>query len=160
MLLHIKWKIGGGVMHVNVIFEGGLSLWEPLENRRGRGSKIRKFCERYLWMAPYPDLSSSDSVGERFERVKLFCFITDGMKDEIESWKFEVGTWCVLGMLLLFLRCCRCCCSSLSLRWSSWDLQDVAASRPSWAGCNTSSVEYITEWKSTGLDLQVIRGQI
>ena len=45
-----------------------------------------------LFVLAYPDLSSSDSVGERFERVKLFCCITDGMKDEIESWKFEVGT--------------------------------------------------------------------
>ena len=25
---------------------------EPYENRRGRGSKTRDFCERYLWTAP------------------------------------------------------------------------------------------------------------
>ena len=38
-LLLIKWKMGGGVIIENVILEGGLSMWEPLENKRGEGVK-------------------------------------------------------------------------------------------------------------------------
>ena len=37
---------------MNVILEGGYACENHLRTRGGRGSKIRDFCERYLWMAP------------------------------------------------------------------------------------------------------------
>ena len=100
-------------------FEGGLGQWEPLENRRGRGSKgfFAYFCELYLSMAPkaksnYQFHAMSKSFWSRDKhllfkigplklclshncsQVLLFhnfvrCFVTD----LVSSYVFAVWSW-------------------------------------------------------------------
>ena len=63
----------------NIIFEGGWTCDNHL--RTGRGSRIRDFCKRYLWMAPWQNMGSFKKEEHRVNShrfMPLLCTWTKG----------------------------------------------------------------------------------